>query len=294
MLIANKWKDYKILDTGDGEKLERVGKYTIRRPDSQVIWPKTNPDIWNKADAVYHRSEKGGGHWEFQKKLPETWTISYDGIGGDINLKFNIELTGFKHISLFPEQAVNWDYIYKSIKSAKRNISVLNLFAYTGAATVASAAAGAKEVVHVDAAKRIVSMAKENIRINNLENQNVRFMVDDVMKFVLREARRGRKYDAVIMDPPVYGRGPSGEMWQIEKSLSQLISACENILSDNPLFFIINCYTTGLSHISLNNILSMSFGRRDKGEVQSGEICIAVDSSSVLLPAGIYGRYGAV
>ena len=293
MIISDKWQDYKILDAGDGEKLERVGSYILRRPDSQVIWKKTNEAIWNKVDAHYHRSNKGGGYWQYNKKIESPWTISYN-VEKNKSLKFIIEPTGFKHISIFPEQAVNWQFIYNSITNSDRPINVLNLFAYTGAATVASALANANEVVHVDSAKKMVELGKKNIDINNLNSKKVRFIVDDVMKFVLREGRRGRKYDAIIMDPPVYGRGPDGELWQIERSLSDLIYACKEILSDKPLFFIINCYTTSISHISLKNILDISIMKDRAGSVESGEIGIPIEKTNMLLPTGIYARYSNI
>ncbi len=296
MLISNNWIDYKILDAGDGEKLESVGGYTFVRPDSQVVWKKQNKILWEKVDAYYHRSAKGGGHWDFNKKIKTPFNISYTITNSKNNeskkLLFAIEPTSFKHISIFPEQASNWDFIYNKIANANKPVKVLNLFAYTGAATVAAAASGnTEEVVHLDAAKKIVGMAKRNIEINNLTDRCVRFIVDDAMEFVLREGRRGRKYDAIIMDPPVYGRGPNGQMWQLEDSLYPLIDACKNILVDSPLFFLINCYTTSISHLSLKNILSTSFPNIDGSGVESGEIALPIENSSLLLPAGIYARY---
>ncbi len=295
MLISNNWDDYKILDAGDGEKLESVGGYTFVRPDSQVVWKKQNENLWQKIDAHYHRSNKGGGYWEYNKKIKTPFNISYtitnDKTKKQQKLLFSIEPTNFKHISIFPEQASNWDFIYNKIANANRPIKVLNLFAYTGAATVAAAAANnTDEVVHLDAAKKIVGMAKRNIEINNLTDKCVRFIVDDAMEFVLREGRRGRKYDAIIMDPPVYGRGPNGQMWQLEDSLYPLIEACKKILVDNPLFFLINCYTTSISHFSLKNILSTSLNSTN-ASVESGEIALPIDNSNLLLAAGIYARY---
>ncbi len=295
MLISDNWEDYKILDAGDGEKLESVGKYTFVRPDAQVVWKKQNSSLWQKPDAYYHRSTKGGGHWDFNKKIKTPFNISYtitnDKTKEQKKLLFMIEPTNFKHISIFPEQASNWDFIYNKIANANRPVKILNLFAYTGAATVAAAASNnTDEVVHLDAAKKIVGMAKSNIEINNLTDKCVRFIVDDAMEFVLREGRRGRKYDAIIMDPPVYGRGPNGQMWQLEDNLYPLIEACKKILVDNPLFFLINCYTTSISHLSLKNILSTSLNSSN-ANVESGEIALPIENSNMLLAAGIYARY---
>ncbi len=296
MLISKNWDDYKILDAGDGLKLEAVGQYTFVRPDSQVVWKKQNESLWQKPDAYYHRSSKGGGYWEYNKKIKTPFNISYSITNQQTKeqkkLLFMIEPTNFKHISIFPEQASNWDFIYNKISNASRPVKVLNLFAYTGAATVAAAASNnTDEVVHLDAAKKIVGMAKHNIEINNLTDKCVRFIVDDAMEFVLREGRRGRKYDAIIMDPPVYGRGPNGQMWQLEDNLYPLIEACKKILVNNPLFFLINCYTTSISHLSLKNILSTSLGYSNNSSVESGEIALPIENSSLLLAAGIYARY---
>lgn len=291
MLVADSWKDYKILDAGDGEKLEIISGYTVSRPDGQVIWSKLKPEIWKSADAIYHRNDEGGGYWQYKKQPKKDLTLSYK------NLKFHIELTGFKHIGLFPEQAANWDIIIEGIKKArqegKNDIKVLNLFAYTGGATVASAFAGASEVVHIDASKRIVATAKKNIELNLLQNVNTRFIIEDVMKFVLREVRRGRKYDVIIVDPPVYGRGPDGELWQIETSLSRLINECIKLLSEKPVMLLINCYTASISHTSLKNILLSKLLKKYSGsKVFSGEIFLPIEhESEILLPAGIYGRF---
>lgn len=291
MLIADSWKNYKILDAGDGEKLEIISGYTVSRPDSQVIWSKLKPELWKTADAIYHRNNEGGGYWQYNKQPKKDLTLSYK------DLKFHIELTGFKHIGLFPEQAANWDIIIEEIKKAKdkgkKDIKVLNLFAYTGGATVASAFAGANEIVHIDASKRIVSTAKKNIALNNLEKVNTRFIVEDVMKFVLREVRRERKYDAIIVDPPVYGRGPDGELWQIETSLSRLINECIKLLSDKPIMLLINCYTASISHTSIKNILLSELVKKYSGsKVFSGEIFLPIENEKeILLPAGIYGRF---
>ena len=234
MLLADKWKDYKILDCGDGEKLERIGNFLISRPDSQIIWDKQK-NKWENLDAIYHRSDKGGGYWEYINKPKENFIIKYQ------DLSFYIEFTNFKHIGLFPEQAVNWQFIIDKIKEKKsktnKEIKALNLFAYTGGATVSCAYAGCDEVVHVDASKKIVGHAKRNIELNKLEDKKVRFIIEDVIQFVLREVRRGRKYDVIIMDPPVYGRGPKGELWQIETSLTKLTKECIKLFSDEPILF---------------------------------------------------------
>ena len=285
MRIANDWKDYEILDMASGKKLERWGKYILDRPDPQIVWlEKQNKEIWKKADAVYHRSNKGGGHWETKTNVPENWQIKYK------DLTFNIKQMGFKHTGLFPEQAVNWDYMINKIKLSNRKIKVLNLFAYTGGATVACAYAGA-DVVHVDSSKGMVAWAKENIVSSNLEDRYVRFIVDDCIKFVEREIRRGNKYDAIIMDPPSFGRGANGEVWNIEESLFKLIKLCEEVLSDNPLFFLINSYTTGLSGMVLENILNLTVNKKHEGKVTSGEIGLPMKDSKLVLPAGIYGLW---
>ena len=285
MRLADKWKDYEILDMASGKKLERWGKYILNRPDPQIVWnKKTYPEKWNETDAKYYRSNKGGGHWENINNIPESWQIKYK------NLTFNIKQMGFKHTGLFPEQAVNWDYMIDKIKTSNRKIKVLNLFAYTGGATVACAYAGA-DVVHVDSSKGMVSWAKENIVSSNLEDRYVRFIVDDVIKFVKREIRRGNKYDAIVMDPPSFGRGANGEVWNIEDSLYELVELCMDVLSDNPLFFLINSYTTGMSPTVLNNILCMTINKRYKGKVSSGEIGLPMTDSNLVLPCGIYGLW---
>lgn len=284
MLLADQWKDYELIETGDGEKLERWGDIILRRPDPQIIWPIKNKKIWERADAHYHRSQSGGGQWEFNKKLPKRWTISFEA------LKFYIEPTGFKHTGLFPEQSVNWKWMISKIQKANRPIRVLNLFAYTGGATVASAYAGA-EVCHVDAAKGMVSWAKENVALSGLADKPVRFITDDCLKFVQREIRRGKKYDGIIMDPPSYGRGPNGEIWKIEDSLYGFVEQCMGVLSDNPLFFLINSYTTGFSPTVLSNILKQTVGSKYKGSHSCGEVGIPVSQSGLILPCGIYGRW---
>lgn len=288
MFLADDWKDYELIDTGNGEKLERWGKYILRRPDPQVIWPMTGKEnAWKRAHAHYHRSETGGGSWEYFESLPAEWTISYG------ELKFHVKPMGFKHTGLFPEQAVNWKWIIEKIRSRKGPVRVLNLFAYTGGASVAAAYAGASEVCHVDAAKGMVTWAKENIQLSGLEHRTVRFIVDDVIKFVQREARRGRQYEAVIMDPPSYGRGPNGEVWKIENELYGLIELCMNVLSPDPLFFLINSYTTGLAPTVLYNILTMSMKRKYGGAISSDEVGLPISNSGLILPCGASGRWEA-
>ncbi|NLX77629.1 MAG: SAM-dependent methyltransferase [Clostridiaceae bacterium] len=285
MLLADKWKDYELIDTGNGEKLERWGRYILRRPDPQVIWPKSGDEkAWERADAHYHRSKSGGGSWEFKRKLPERWVISYE------NLSFYVEPTGFKHTGLFPEQAVNWEWMIKKIKSASKQVRVLNLFAYTGGATVACAYAGA-EVCHVDAAKGMVTRAKENIALSGLSDRPVRFITDDVVKFVRREKRRGKMYEAIIMDPPSYGRGPNGELWKIEDELFGLVEICMDILSPDPLFFLINSYTTGLAPSVVTNILNLTLTKRFGGHAYSDEIGLPTASTGLVLPCGSSGRW---
>jgi len=286
LLLADRWKDYELIDLGGGEKLERWGQYVLRRPDPQVIWPIANENgLWKNPHGHYHRSNRGGGSWEVVNKYPEMWTINYG------KLTFKIKPTGFKHTGLFPEQAANWDWMMEKISNAKRPIKVLNLFAYTGGASVACASAGA-EVCHVDAAKGMVNWAKENLELSGLRDRKVRFIVDDVFKFVEREVRRGNKYDAIIMDPPSYGRGPKGEVWKIEDKLYEFVNLCMKILSDKPLFFLINSYTTGFSPIVLENVLGATIGRNVKGgKIYSGEVGIACSRSKTILPCGIFGRW---
>lgn len=281
MWIADEWKDYECIDTADGEKLERWGDVILCRPDPQVIWDtKSAPQLWNNANAHYHRSSSGGGKWEYKKFVPEQWTVKYK------NLTFNIKPMGFKHTGLFPEQAVNWDYMMKKIES-RPGAKVLNLFAYTGGATVACAKAGAA-VTHVDASKGMVQWAKENAKSSGLQDAPIRYLVDDCMKFVEREIRRGNKYDAILMDPPSYGRGPGGEVWKIEESICQFVRRCSLLLSDNPLFFIINSYTTGLAPTVLSNLMQMCL---PKGKVESSEIGLKITASSMVLPCGATGRW---
>ena len=283
MIISDKWNDYEILDMANGEKLERWGNIILIRPDPQIIWKdKSKPVLWKKANAHYHRSKSGGGEWEYIKNVPKAWQIKYK------DLTFNLKPMGFKHTGLFPEQAVNWDFMVKKIKDADRPIKVLNLFAYTGGATVACAAAGAS-VCHVDSSKGMTAWAKENVASSGLADRPVRFIIDDVIKFVQREIRRGNKYDAVVMDPPSYGRGANGEVWNIEESLYMLVELCTQILSDEPLFFLINSYTTGLSPTILANVLKMTI--KKKGKVACGEVGLPMKDSEMILPCGIFGRW---
>ncbi len=283
MFIANGWRDYEVLDTGEGEKLERWGEILLRRPDPQAIWPMQQPELWQRADAHYHRSPKGGGEWEFLKKLPDRWILSY----GD--LRFYVRPTGFKHTGLFPEQAVNWDWMSSLIRSANRPIKVLNLFGYTGGATVACAKAGA-HVTHVDAAKGMVQWAGENRELSRVDETRVRWIVDDAKKFVLREARRGNVYDGILMDPPSYGRGPGGEVWKLEDELFGLVDACEKVLAERALFMLINSYTTGLQPAVLNNMLAMTVARDRSGSVTADEVVLPVTAGGVL-PCGASGRW---
>ncbi len=287
MRLSNEWKDYECLDAGNGEKLERWGDVILRRPDPQAIWTVDIYDqSWKNVDGHYFRSRKGGGEWKFYKKLPDHWTISYK------ELTFKVSPTNFKHTGLFPEQATNWDYMMDKIRKANRPIKVLNLFAYTGGATMACSAAGAEEVVHVDASKGMVSWAKENRDLSHLEDHKIRFIVDDCLKFVAREERRGRKYDAIIMDPPSYGRGPNGEVWKFEDNIYKLIEACTKILSEEPLFFLINSYTTGISSTVLENILKTTLlPLYPNGKIEAGEVGLPITKNHLVLPCGIYGRW---
>lgn len=286
LILANNWKDYELLDTGNGMKQERWGAYTLVRPDPQIIWPRRNGDVWEKWDGFYHRSDTGGGKWEFRRPLPDHWKISYG------SLAFKIRPTSFKHTGLFPEQAVNWDWFSAKIRTAKaagREINVLNLFGYTGAATCAAAAAGAS-VCHVDAAEGMVKWCRENTMLSGLSTAPIRLITDDCLKFVRREIKRGRRYDAIIMDPPTYGRGSSGEMWKLEDHLWELLQECRNLLSDQPLFFLINAYTARLSPTVLDNLLTELF-RQGGGRITCGEVGLPVKGDGKTLPCGIYGRW---
>ena len=286
MLLANDWKDYEIIDASKGMKLERWKDIYLLRPDPQIVW--NNGDLLEKyrsmIDAVYYRSNKGGGHWENLKNIPGSWKVDYKG------LTFNIKQMGFKHTGLFPEQAVNWDFMIDKIKKANRPIKVLNLFAYTGGASVACLSAGAS-VTHVDSSRGMVDWFKENVKSSGMEDYPVRYLIDDVVKFVQREIRRGNKYDAIIMDPPSYGRGANGEVWDIEKNLNYLVEICTEILSDEPLFFLINSYTTGLSSTVLSNMLRMTVNKKYEGKVTCGEVGIPIKENNLVLPCGIYGRW---
>ena len=283
MLLVKDFNDYEIISMSNGEKLERWKDYYLLRPDPEVIWEDKLDK--NLPHAHYLRSNKGGGHWEVKKHLPERWTINYK------DLTFNVKLMGFKHTGIFPEQSINWDFMMNKIKTEKKNkenIKVLNLFAYTGCATCACLKAGA-DVVHVDSSKGMIEWAKENVKSSHLEDKHVRFLVDDCVKFVQREIRRGNKYDAIIMDPPSYGRGSKNEVWDIEKDLFNLVKLCKEILIDEPLFFIINSYTAGLSPEVLNNILKLIL-KDKKGTITCGELGIE-SKNGLVLPAGVYGRY---
>lgn len=286
MWIAKHWKDYEVLDTSDGEKLERWGKYYLVRPDPQVIWatPKQHAR-WHSYDARYARSNSGGGHWS-QHRLPERWQIRYR------DLTFNVKPMNFKHTGVFPEQAVNWDFIDAQIRSADRPVSVLNLFAYTGGATLAAAKAGAT-VCHVDAAKGMVAWARENAVSSGLAEAPIRWIIDDCAKFVEREIKRGRRYDAVIMDPPSYGRGPSGEIWKLEKDLYPFLKLVAGVLSDKPLFFIINSYTTGLAPSVLTCLLDIILTPRFGGQTVSEELGLPVTESGIVLPCGASAHWTA-
>ena len=293
MQYIKKYDDYKLLDMANGEKLEKWGKYILIRPDPQVVWSKKqNSKLWDMADARYIRSNTGGGHWEVKKRLPESWQVSFD------DLVFNVKPMGFKHTGLFPEQAINWEYM-KNIISSRKNLGkstkVLNLFAYTGGATIACLSAGAS-VCHVDSSKGMVSWAKENVISSSLKDAPVRFIVDDVIKFVKREIRRGNKYDAIIMDPPSYGRGANGEVWSIEKNLEELIMLCTKLLTDDPAFVIINTYTGGLSGTVITDLLQIVLenNRADllkKGHIVSDEIGIKQENKEIVLPCGITTKW---
>ena len=286
LLLADGWTDYELLDAGDGMKCERWGRHVLVRPDPQILWPRRSGKRWTGWDAIYHRSEKGGGRWEFAKALPESWEIGYR------NLRFKIRPTNFKHTGLFPEQAVNWDWCAARIKEARarrREVSVLNLFGYTGAASVAAAAAGA-QVCHVDAAKGMVDWCGDNVTLSGLDRTAVRYIVDDCVKFVRREVKRGRRYDALIMDPPSYGRGAGGELWKLETHLWSLLEECRAVLADEPLFLLVNAYTTGLSPTVLGNLLDELMAGRG-GSIRAGEVGLPVSADGKILPCGIYGRW---
>ena len=296
LVVADRWHDYELLDCGDGLKQERWGPYTLVRPDPQIIWPQGSGEAlagkdaggWKNWDGFYHRSEQGGGQWEFRQPLPDHWKIGYGA------LTFKIHPTSFKHTGLFPEQAVNWDWFSAKIRAARqagREVSVLNLFGYTGAATCAAAAAGAS-VCHVDAAEGMVKWCRENTALSGLADAPIRYITDDCLKFARRELKRGRKYDAIIMDPPTYGRGATGEMWKLEDHLWELLLECRSLLSEQPLFFLINAYTARLSPTVVGNLLSALFSGRH-GTITAGEVGLPVKADGKVLPCGIYGRWEA-
>ena len=302
MNIAKEWKEYEILDMADGEKLERWGDIYLIRPDPQIIWKeKQFPEKWKLANARYNRSNTGGGAWQYIKQVPKSWQIHYK------DLTFNLKPMGFKHTGLFPEQAVNWDWMIAKIQEENKKrgidctkvnnqnltgkeVKVLNLFAYTGGATIACSYAGA-HVTHVDSSKGMTDWAKENLYSSGLKDRPVRFLIDDCIKFVEREIRRGNKYDAIIMDPPSYGRGKNGEVWQFESSIAKLVELCTQILVDEPLFVLINSYTTGISSKVLENILKIKMPARLKGKYSSGEVGLSMKDSDLILPCGIYAKY---
>ena len=286
MFLADKWQDYEVLDCGGGEKLERWGDVYLRRPDPQAIWPARDPSLWRKAQAHYHRSDKGGGSWEFFDALPERWVIGYRG------LKFYVRPTGFKHTGLFPEQAVNWDWMSGLVRrqtQAGRPVRVLNLFAYTGGATMACAAAGA-QVCHCDAAKGMMQWARENRELCGIPEDRTRWILDDALKFVQREARRGHFSDGILMDPPSYGRGPSGEMWKIENDLYPLVAECVKLLSPEARFFLINSYTTGLAPSVLASVLKVALHGRG-GRIEADEVGLPIARGGLVLPCGASGRW---
>ena len=281
MIYAKNWEDYALIDVSDGNRLERWGKYILIRPDPQAIWSSKSSDLWSKADALYKRSDSGGGSWQFNNKLPEKWRINYDKLG----LSFEVSPMGFKHTGLFPEQAANWEFMNGLINAAEREINILNLFAYTGGASLACAKAGAR-VCHVDAQKNIINLAKRNAELSGLDN--IRYIADDCVKFVSREIRRGKKYDGVILDPPSYGRGAGGEMWKIEDDLFNLLKLIREVLTDEPLFVLVNLYTAGLAPSCAGYMLSLIFGG---GLVESDEIGILAESSRAAFPCGAFSRW---
>ncbi|MDW7657407.1 MAG: class I SAM-dependent methyltransferase [Bacillota bacterium] len=289
MFIADQWQSYELIDAGDGDKLERWGPYVLQRPDPQAIWPH---DPWPRPDARYNRSSSGGGSWQQSADMPQSWNIRYDSPAGP--LTFRLTLMGFKHTGLFPEQAANWDFCIRSIQKAVvagQKPRILNLFAYTGAASIACAAAGAAEVVHLDASKGMNARARENVQLSGLADSNIRFINDDAVKFVERELRRGRQYDGILMDPPAYGRGPSGEMWKLEEALYGLVERCTRLLSEKPLFFLLNAYTSGLAPTALADILKLIICPVHGGEASAAELCLPATARPLLLPCGATGRW---
>lgn len=286
MKVIKDFYDYEILDMSNGKKLERWNEVILSRPDPQIIWDfKTRPSLWDSADASYRRSNTGGGEWHiFNKDIPTSWTIKWQ------DLTFNLKLMGFKHTGLFPEQAYNWNIIREKIRKENREVKVLNLFAYTGGASVAALSAGAS-VVHVDSSRGMVDWAKENVRSSNLEDRPIRFIIDDVVKFVEREIRRGNKYDIILMDPPSFGRGSNKEIWNIETDLYNLVKLCTQVLSDDPLMFLINSYTTGLSMNVLSDILKLTVDKEHPGYIACDEVGIPMKDSNLVLPCGIFARW---
>lgn len=288
MALADAWQSYQLLDTGDGMKMERWGKYTLVRPDPQILWPRRAGPEWSGWDGYYHRSERGGGRWEYRSELPDSWQIDYAPLG----LRFRISPTSFKHTGLFPEQAVNWEWFSARIRAARaagREVSVLNLFGYTGGATCAAAKAGAN-VCHIDAAEGMVKWCRENAALSGLVDAPIRYIADDCLKFVRREVRRGRTYDAVIMDPPTFGRGSGGETWKLEDNLWELLAECGRLLSPQPLFFLINAYTARLSPTVVTNLLG-ELMREHPGTITGGEVGLPVQADGKILPCGVYGRW---
>lgn len=285
MKTVNDFKDYQIIDMANGMKLECWNTTTLLRPDPQIIWDeKQKPELWEKIDAIYERSSTGGGRWNILQFVKDQWQVSYQ------DLIFNLKLMGFKHTGLFPEQAYNWNYIRKIIRTSNRPVKVLNLFAYTGAASVAALKEGA-EVTHVDSSRGMIDWAKENVKSNHLEEKKIRFLVDDVVKFVKREIRRGNHYDMILMDPPSFGRGSKNEIWNIEKDLYELVKLCAELLSDKPLLFLINSYSTGLSKTVLENILNLTVNKKEPGFITSDELGIPMKDSNLILPCGIFARW---
>ena len=286
MITSKLFKDYQLIEAGGKEKIESWNGIILRRPDPMAIWPKRDEKVWNNYDGFYHRSEKGGGHWEFRHRLDEYWTLNFK------DLTFKVSPTNFKHTGLFPEQAANWEFIYDKIANADREIKVLNLFAYTGAATMVASKAGASEVVHVDASKGMVEWAKENMKLSHLEDHTIRFIIDDCIKFIKRESRRGHKYHGIIMDPPSYGRGPNGELFKFEEKINELLEECVKILDDDPLFLIVNSYTTGYSSTVLTNVMNAHMkDYLDKGHVESDELGIVASNDGTVLPCGLTTRW---
>jgi len=298
MFLADRWSDFELMYAGEGEKYERWGEVFLQRPDPQAIWPKNDPEAerkgtgWPKPHGLYHRSETGGGYWSTERTFPSKWKITYPAVGG--KLTFIIEPTGFKHTGLFPEQAANWDFcgdlIQKAVQEGRKP-RILNLFAYTGGATLACSVAGAAEVVHVDASKGMIARAKENISASGLSDNLIRFITEDCNRFVDRELRRERTYDGIIMDPPAYGRGPSGELWKLEDALFPLVQKCAGLLSEQPIFFIINSYTTGLSALVLENILNLTVKPAHGGQATADELGLAASKMDLILPCGATGRW---